>query len=219
MTIITTQRLIIRHFKEEDAAALFDYLSSPRTPCFKDEKLHSLAEAEVDVAKRASDPTQFAVCLNETDTLIGHLLRTIATSQTAIRSVGWHFNQRFEHQGYASESVAALFDYLFKVKAPDVCMHGWKIIITPLKNYASDYLCGVKDVLKNLSPLKMRRVRQGMTTHTSMRYCIKNGRSRGRRKMSAPRSWRTFGSVNSSRRARSGSCLLPVSVFTGSRSA
>lgn len=31
MTIITTQRLIIRHFKEEDAAALFDYLSSPRT--------------------------------------------------------------------------------------------------------------------------------------------------------------------------------------------
>ncbi|EOY2761125.1 TPA: GNAT family N-acetyltransferase, partial [Klebsiella pneumoniae] len=47
MTIITTQRLIIRHFKEEDAAALFDYLSSPRTPCFKDEKLHSLAEAEV----------------------------------------------------------------------------------------------------------------------------------------------------------------------------
>ena len=115
MTIITTQRLIIRHFKEEDAAAF-------RLPlhhvllCFKDEKLHSLAEAEVDVAKRASDPTQFAVCLNETDTLIGHLLRTIATSQTAIRSVGWHFNQRFEHQGYASESVAALFDYLFKVK-------------------------------------------------------------------------------------------------------
>lgn len=53
MNIITTQRLIIRHFKEEDATALFDYLSSPRAPCFKDEKLHSLAEAEVDVAKFA----------------------------------------------------------------------------------------------------------------------------------------------------------------------
>lgn len=53
-----------------------------------------------------------------------------------------------------------------------------------------------------------------MTTHTSMRYCIKNGRSRGRRKMSAPRSWRTFGSVNSSRRARSGSRLLPgISIY------
>ena len=74
MTIITTQRLIIRHFKEEDAAALFNYLSSPRTPCFKDEKLHSLAEAEVDVAKRASDPTQFAVCL-KWFTEFGHLNR------------------------------------------------------------------------------------------------------------------------------------------------
>ena len=64
-------------------AALFDYLSSPRAPCFKNEKLHSLAEAEVDVAKRASDPAQFAVCLKETDTLIGLFLRTIATNQTA----------------------------------------------------------------------------------------------------------------------------------------
>lgn len=113
MTIITTQRLIIRHFKEEDAAALFNYLSSPRTPCFKDEKLHSLAEAEVDVAKRASDPTQFAVCLKETDTLIGHLFADNSNEpDNNTWSVGWHFNQRFEHQGYASESVAALFDYL-----------------------------------------------------------------------------------------------------------
>lgn len=32
--------------------------------------------------------------------------------------------------------------------------------------------------------------------------------------MSAPRSWRTFGSVNSSRRARSGSRLLPgISIY------
>ena len=84
MTIITTQRLIIRHFKEEDAAALLITSLHHVLLAFKDEKLHSLAEAEVDVAKRASDPTQFAVCLNETDTLIGHLLRTIATSQTAI---------------------------------------------------------------------------------------------------------------------------------------
>ncbi len=52
MNIIVTQRLIIRPFKAEDAAALFDYLSSPRAPCFKDEKLHSLAEAKSDVAIR-----------------------------------------------------------------------------------------------------------------------------------------------------------------------
>ncbi|MGK1048922.1 GNAT family N-acetyltransferase [Klebsiella pneumoniae] len=137
MTIITTQRLIIRHFKEEDAAALFNYLSSPRTPCFKDEKLHSLAEAEVDVAKRASDPTQFAVCLKETDTLIGHLFADNSNEpDNNTWSVGWHFNQRFEHQGYASESVAALFDYLFKVKGARR-LYAW----VEDYNYSSQKLC------------------------------------------------------------------------------
>ncbi|MDF3803677.1 GNAT family protein, partial [Enterobacter hormaechei] len=31
-------------------------------------------------------------------------------------SVGWHFNQRYEGYGYATESVGALFKYLFNVK-------------------------------------------------------------------------------------------------------
>ncbi|WP_241648726.1 GNAT family N-acetyltransferase [Rosenbergiella collisarenosi] len=117
MNIIVTQRLFIRRFKAEDAADLFDYLSSPRIPCFKDEKLYSLVEAEIDVAKRATDPAQFAVCLKETGTLIGHLFADNTNEPDSNTwSVGWHFNQRYEHQGYASESAAALFDYLFTVK-------------------------------------------------------------------------------------------------------
>ncbi len=116
------------------------------------------------MAKRASDPTQFAVCLNETDTLIGHLFADNSNEPDSNTwSVGWHFNQRFEHQGYASESVAALFDYLFKVKGARR-LYAW----VEDYNYSSQKLCErllmrVKDVLKNLSPLKTRRVRQGMT--------------------------------------------------------
>ena len=114
MNIIFTQRLIIRPFKEKDAAALFDYLSAPRIPCFK---LNSIAEAEAEVTKRASEPGQFAVCLKETDELIGHLFADNSNEPDINTwSVGWHFNQRYERQGYASESVTALFDYLFKVK-------------------------------------------------------------------------------------------------------
>ncbi|MEG5461918.1 GNAT family N-acetyltransferase, partial [Enterobacter kobei] len=37
MTIAISPRLILRSFKESDALALLDYLSSPRTPCFQDE--------------------------------------------------------------------------------------------------------------------------------------------------------------------------------------
>ena len=51
-------------------------------------------------------------------------------------SVGWHFNQRFEHQGYASESVAALFDYLFKVKGARR-LYAW----VEDYNYSSQKLC------------------------------------------------------------------------------
>lgn len=70
MILTTTPRLIIRAFKHKDALALFDYLSSPRTPCFQDEKLNSLEDAIDEVDRRARDTGQFAVCLKETDGII-----------------------------------------------------------------------------------------------------------------------------------------------------
>lgn len=117
MIITTTPRLIIRAFEYKDASALFDYLSSPRTPCFNDEKLNSLEEAIEEVNRRSADPSQFAVCLKETDGLIGHLFADNSEEQDRNTwSVGWHFNARYEGQGYATESVTALFQYLFSQK-------------------------------------------------------------------------------------------------------
>ena len=117
MIVTTTPRLIIRAFNDKDAPALFDYLSSPRTPCFQDEKLNSLAEAQAEVNKRAQDASQFAVCLKESDELIGHLFADNSEEPDQNTwSVGWHFNSRYEGQGFATESVTALFDYLFSEK-------------------------------------------------------------------------------------------------------
>jgi RimJ/RimL family protein N-acetyltransferase len=145
--------LIIRHFKAKDAAALFDYLASPRAPCFQDEKLHSIAEAQVEVARRANDPGLFAVCIKETDALIGHLFaENSGEPDRDTWSVGWHFNQRYEKQGYATESVTALFDYLFNEKGQGVCMPGSRIIIRLRKNYANACICDAKAALKSLSP-------------------------------------------------------------------
>ena len=74
---------------------------------------------------------------NETDTLIGHLFEDNSNEPDSNTwSVGWHFNQRFEHQGYASESVAALFDYLFKVKGARR-LYAW----VEDYNYSSQKLC------------------------------------------------------------------------------
>lgn len=114
MIFMTTERLIIRAFKNKDASALFDYLSSPRTPCFQDEKLNSLEDAIKEIDSRILDNSQFAVCLKETDELIGHLFAdNKGESDRNTWSVGWHFNKRYEGKGYATESVTALFQYLF----------------------------------------------------------------------------------------------------------
>lgn len=117
MTITSSPRLILRSFKESDALALLDYLSSPRTPCFQDEMLNSVEDAVEEVCIRANDPSQFAVCLKDSDLVIGHLFAENSGEPDANTwSVGWHFNQRYEGYGYATESVGALFKYLFNVK-------------------------------------------------------------------------------------------------------
>lgn len=116
MNIITTSRLIIRRFCRDDGTALFSYLHEPATPCFYDERVASLAAAYLEAEKRSTDKSQFAVCLQENNQLIGHLFAENGNDEPDRHtwSAGWHFSPAFHGQGYARESVAALFDYLFK---------------------------------------------------------------------------------------------------------
>ncbi|PXW56848.1 RimJ/RimL family protein N-acetyltransferase [Grimontella sp. AG753] len=117
MILTTMPGLIIRRFHRKDAAAFFAYMASPRVPCFYDEKMRSLAEAEEEVVKRASDESQFAVCLKESDALVGHLFAdNSGEPDPHTWSVGWHFNPQYEGQGFATASVSALFTYLFTQK-------------------------------------------------------------------------------------------------------
>lgn len=84
MTEIITPRLIIRGFMKKDAEALYEYLKSPVTPCFYNERLNSLSEAEHEVLRRSRDQSQFAVCMRDNDILIGHLLLITVMNQTMI---------------------------------------------------------------------------------------------------------------------------------------
>lgn len=111
MVRIETERLIIRPFQEKDAAGLLDYLSHPRVNCFLDEKLDTFEEAIAAVKQRSQDETQFAVCLKETDAIIGNLFAMKEEPDTY--SVGWQFNEKSEGKGYAMESAKSLFNSLF----------------------------------------------------------------------------------------------------------
>ncbi len=108
---LVTDRLIIRDFENKDAAGLYEYLAHPPVHCFLSEKLDSLDEAEKEVALRGKEGKHFAVCLSDTDSIIGDLFAIKEEPDTY--SVGWNFNLKYGKKGYASEAAKALIDYLF----------------------------------------------------------------------------------------------------------
>jgi [ribosomal protein S5]-alanine N-acetyltransferase len=117
MQIIETERLILRPFREDDAADLFAYLRAPTAPCFLSLKLADLAEAEAEVRKRAVDEGSVAICLKQTGQVIGDLFGGAGDEEEdGTASVGWHLNPQFGGRGYAFEAAKALFDHLFRVK-------------------------------------------------------------------------------------------------------
>lgn len=114
MNVIETDRLILRNFRQGDAAGLFAYLREPRSTCFASLKLADLNAARAEVETRSGSDEHVAVCLRSSDTMIGDLFCVHEPPDTW--SVGWNFNADFGGAGYAFEAARALLDHLFKVK-------------------------------------------------------------------------------------------------------
>lgn len=128
MQKIETLRLILRNFTERDAQGLLEYSAHPRVNCFLDDRMSTLEAAAVNVQKRSRDDSYIAVCLKDSNDLVGELFYLKEEPDTY--SVCWNFNARFEGEGYASESAKAFFEYLF--------MHTLKMITAGHKNYVKD---------------------------------------------------------------------------------
>ncbi|MED1749271.1 GNAT family N-acetyltransferase [Bacillus zhangzhouensis] len=114
MNQLETNRLILRPFCDEDAAGMLDYLSNPRVYCFLDDQISTLEEAAAKVQKRKADHSYTAVCLKESQQIIGELFHLKEEPDTY--SIGWNFNAVYEGKGYARESAEALLSYLFVEK-------------------------------------------------------------------------------------------------------
>lgn len=117
MQTIETERLILRPFREGDAADLLAYLRAPTASCFLSLKLADLAEAEIAVRKRALDEGCVAICLKQNGEVIGDLFGSAGENEEDdTASVGWNLNPQFGGRGYAFEAAGALLDHLFRVK-------------------------------------------------------------------------------------------------------
>ncbi|MDC6133934.1 GNAT family N-acetyltransferase [Burkholderia gladioli] len=114
MKTTETHRLVLRRFRQEDAAQLFEYLHEPIVSCFDSLALKDMKAAEDEARKRSANDEHIAVCLKESDRLIGDLF-TVQEEDTF--SIGWNFNPYFGRMGYAQEAAEALVKYLFTERA------------------------------------------------------------------------------------------------------
>ena len=73
--MIETKRLILRPFRVEDAANVYEYLSDPKVNCLVDLKLDSIEDSIAEMSKRQQDfELFFAIVLKETGKVIGEIV-------------------------------------------------------------------------------------------------------------------------------------------------
>ena len=119
--MIETERLILRTFREEDAADLYEYLKAPTVHCFACMKVNSMEEALNAVQERAKDAEYcFAIVLRENGKVIGEIDAMPETpapdEKDAVLdtfSPCWMLHPDYHGKGYAFEAARAFFDYLF----------------------------------------------------------------------------------------------------------
>ena len=123
--MIETQRLILRPFRMEDAADVYEYLKEPLVNCFACMKLTSPEEAQGAVTeKMAHSDYCFAIVLKDTGKVIGEIEAHPESSQPDKAetfamdtfSPCWMLNPDYHGKGYAFEAAQTFFDYLFQKK-------------------------------------------------------------------------------------------------------
>ena len=143
--MLETDRLILRPFREEDAADVLEYLKEPLVNCFACMKLNSLEEAQTAVQERMKDAAYtFAIVLKDTGKVIGEMVAHPESSQPDMAenyvkdtfSPCWMLNPAYQGKGYAYEAAKAFFDYLF-------CQKGARRIYAYTEDYnlPSQHLC------------------------------------------------------------------------------
>ena len=119
--MIETERLILRQFRESDAADVLEYLHTPAVHCFACMKLDSLDEAKAEMKKRAEDGLYLAIVLKESGKVIGEIFghpEGTAPEDEVMDTFSpcWMLNLDHSGKGYAYEAAHAYFDYLFREK-------------------------------------------------------------------------------------------------------
>lgn len=125
--ILQTQRLYLREMTAEDKGEISEILKDEKTMHAYE---HGFSDREVHdwIDRQLSRYSQYgfglwAVILKETGKLIGQCGITMqASGEGEVMEVGYLFNRRFWHNGYAIEAAKKCRDYAFEqLGAEEVC--------------------------------------------------------------------------------------------------
>ena len=109
-----TERLLLRSFTPGDWRGLYAYLSQPSVVKYEPYDVYSEESAKLEAQRRSGDDRFIAVCLKDTDTLIGNIY--FAAQDFDTWELGYVFNKDYQGRGYASEAARAVIADAFAHK-------------------------------------------------------------------------------------------------------
>lgn len=115
MRFLTTDRLVLRNVKQDDAEIMFDYRNNELCSRYQRGQTKDLEGIRTLVSRRMNDtlsldsPCLIAVALKNSDEMVGEIV--VMPSEGTI-CLGYTFSYRYHRRGYAFESLSALIDFL-----------------------------------------------------------------------------------------------------------
>lgn len=113
--LITTRRLELRPFREEDAAELHEIFSDPETHTIGDGPLTSLAQTAAWISRRAETEREhgllwYAVRARADGRMLGNCGLFAGRTGSAEPEIGYEIRRSCQGQGLATEAAAAVLD-------------------------------------------------------------------------------------------------------------
>ncbi len=111
MRELWTERLHIRDFSPEDWKDLHEYLSDKKVLRYEPYDAFTEEESRQEAAKRSKNQDFYAVCLADTNKVIGNLY--FSEQNFGTWELGYVFNAAYQGKGYACEAATALLQNAF----------------------------------------------------------------------------------------------------------
>lgn len=121
MTILKTERLILRSVNHDDIKDLYEIWKTDFVQKYNVMKVVPFSEYQEAMEKELS-LDNLCIVLKETDTVIGHVTLSDDSIRYRVNSImiSYWLKQEHSHQGYMSEALVTLLDYLFYTKKYDL---------------------------------------------------------------------------------------------------